>query len=82
MGPAIVAPIFFTAFGGYSTFVATTVISYAITSDNYVSRYLQSVDRSDKVIEIRVRSCWLSQGGLAAVGSAITGTLTGKSLTH
>ena len=46
-----------------------------------MSPNVTSVDREEKVIRIRVRSCWLSHGFYSSIGSVVTG-ITGNSLTH
>jgi hypothetical protein len=85
MGPAAVVPILLTAWGGTAVAIGAKAVSAAITSSNHVPLLCDSVDRSDRVVEIRVRSCWLSTGFvgfLSGIGSAITGPLTGNSITH
>jgi hypothetical protein len=59
--------------------------SLSSASKTYIGGYdsssLQSVDRSDRVLEIRVRSCWLMHGFGAALASSFT-WVTGNSATH
>ena len=56
--------------------------AFAVSAPHYVPYKLDNVDRSDKVVEIKVKSCWLGHGFYSSLGSAITGTFTGNSLTH
>jgi len=71
-----------TAWSVCATAIASKGISAAVASSNYVTRYLCSVDRTDKVLQVRIRSCWLGHGFYSSLGSAFTGSLTGNSLTH
>lgn len=47
-----------------------------------VPRYIDSPNSNEIAINVRVRATWLGDGSYSGVGSVITGTITGKALTH
>ena len=80
----VVKTYYKTALKTFRDVIGSNIVSAKCKKINYSAAYLSEYAKNsqDKVKQIRVRSCWLGHGGYSAVGSVITGTLTGMSLTH